>query len=87
MAFELRKISIRQQPSFNILYKGNSVGLFVPDLIVFNAIVVDTKVIDRISDHERGLMFELSSNHETARRNNLEFQACQIGVGKNRPVN
>jgi GxxExxY protein len=54
--FELRKIPFRQQPSFNILYKGNSVGLFVPDLIVFDAIVVDTKVIDRIGDHERGLI-------------------------------
>jgi GxxExxY protein len=31
-------------------------GAFVPDLIVFNSIVVDTKVIDRITDHERGLI-------------------------------
>jgi len=30
--------------------------LFVPDLIVFDAVVFDTKVIDRITDHERGLM-------------------------------
>jgi GxxExxY protein len=35
---------------------GVQVGLFIPDLIVFNAVVVDTKVIDRITDHERGLM-------------------------------
>ena len=31
-------------------------GLFIPDLIAFDAVVVDTKVIDRITDHERGLM-------------------------------
>jgi len=36
--------------------KGQRVGAFVPDLVVFNSIVVDTKVIDRITDHERGLM-------------------------------
>ena len=30
--------------------------MFVPDLIAFHAIVVDTKVIDKITDHERGLM-------------------------------
>src|SRR6266516_3618851 len=39
-----------------VLFKGQKVGTFVPDLIVFNSIVVDTKVIDRITDHERGLM-------------------------------
>ena len=54
--FRLRQIPFRQQPVFDVLYKENKVGLFVPDLIVFNSIVVDTKVIDRITDHERGLM-------------------------------
>jgi GxxExxY protein len=36
--------------------KASKVGLFIPDLIAFDAVVVDTKVIDRITDHERGLM-------------------------------
>lgn len=54
--FQLRQIPYRQQPVFDVLYKENKVGLFVPDLIVFDSIVVDTKVIDRITDHERGLM-------------------------------
>ena len=54
--FGLRQIPFRQQPAFDVLYKGQKVGTFVPDLVVFNSIVVDTKVIDRITDHERGLM-------------------------------
>ena len=54
--FGLRKIPFRQQPCFDVLYKGRQVGLFVPDLIAFDAVIVDTKVIDRITDHERGLM-------------------------------
>lgn len=54
--FLLRKIPFKQQPSFDVLYKGQKIGLFVPDLIVFDALVVDTKVIDKITDHERGLM-------------------------------
>jgi len=54
--FRLRGIPFRQQPVFDVLYKGNKVGLFVPDLIAFESIVVDTKVIDRITDRERGLM-------------------------------
>src|SRR5437868_8648009 len=54
--FGLEGIPFQQQPSFDILYKGHKVGLFVPDLIAFNAVVVVAKVIDRITDHERGLM-------------------------------
>jgi GxxExxY protein len=54
--FSLRNIPFRQQPTFDVLYKSHKIGLFVPDLIVFDSIVLDTKVIDRITDHERGLM-------------------------------
>jgi GxxExxY protein len=36
------------------MYKGVQVSEFVPDLIAGQSVVVDTKVIDRISDHERG---------------------------------
>jgi GxxExxY protein len=54
--FSLRNIAYRQQPAFDVVYKSQKIGLFVPDLIVFDSIVVDTKVIDRITDHERGLM-------------------------------
>jgi len=54
--FDLRRIPFRQQPSFDVLYKGHKVGLFIPDLIAFDAVIVDTKMIDRITDHERGLM-------------------------------
>lgn len=54
--FGLRKIPFRQQPSFDVLYKGHKIGPFVPDLIGFDYVVIDTKVIDRITDHERGLM-------------------------------
>ena len=53
--FRLQNIPFRQQPSFDILYKGYQVGLFIPDLIAFDAVVVDT-VIEQITDHERGLM-------------------------------
>src|SRR6266496_854517 len=54
--FGLRQIPLKQQPVFDVLYKGQKVGAFIPDLIVFDSIVVDTKVIDRITDHERGLI-------------------------------
>ena len=52
----LRKIPFQQQARFDIIYKGHNVGVYMPDLIAFGTIVVDTKVIDRITNHERGLM-------------------------------
>ncbi len=30
--------------------------MFKPDLVAFDAIVVDTKVIEQITEHERGMM-------------------------------
>ena len=54
--FRLGKVPYQQQPLFDVLYKGHKVGLFIPDLIAFDAVVVDTKVIEQITDHERGVM-------------------------------
>ncbi|MBK9991961.1 MAG: GxxExxY protein [Verrucomicrobia bacterium] len=54
--FGLAKIPIEQQKRFPVLYKGVQVSEYVPDLIVFGAVIVDAKVIDRITDHERGQM-------------------------------
>ena len=54
--FGIRKIPFHQQANFDVLYKGHKVGLFIPDLIAFGSVVVDAKVIDRISDVERGQM-------------------------------
>ena len=54
--FRLRGIPFQQQPFFDVVYKETKVGLFIPDLSAFETVVVDTKVIDRISDHERGIM-------------------------------
>ena len=56
VVFNLRKIPFKQQPHFDVLYKGVKVGEFAPDLIAFDAVVVDAKVIERITDHERGQM-------------------------------
>ena len=67
--FGLRKIPFRQQPSFDVLYKGQKVGVFVPDLIAFDSVVVDAKVIEQITDHERGLML-----------NYLRITGLRVGV-------
>jgi GxxExxY protein len=50
----LRGISYRQQPHYDVLYKNELVGEYIPDLIVSDSVVVDAKTIDTITDHEIG---------------------------------
>jgi GxxExxY protein len=52
----LREISCQQQARFDVVYKAVKVGEYVPDLIAAGRIIVDAKVIDRITNHERGQM-------------------------------
>ncbi len=54
--FEYRGIPFLQQPRFPILYREKQVSEFIPDLIAFDKVIVDTKVIERITDHEIGQM-------------------------------
>jgi GxxExxY protein len=67
--FGIRKIPFDQQKSFDVLYKGISVGRFQPDLVAYGAVVVDAKVIDRITDVERGQML-----------NYLKITKLRVGV-------
>ena len=41
----------------------------MPDLIAFDSVVVDTKAVERITDHERGLML-----------NHLRITGLRVGV-------
>ncbi|MEI6178818.1 MAG: GxxExxY protein [Verrucomicrobiota bacterium] len=54
--FELREIPFIQQPRYPVEYKERRVGEFIPDMVVFGKIIVDTKTIDRISDIELAQM-------------------------------
>ena len=67
--FGLREIPFQQQPRFNVIYKAVVVGEYVPDLVCFNQIVVDAKVIEQISDHELGQML-----------NYLKITGLRVGI-------
>src|SRR3972149_3637292 len=54
--FGIKGIPYAQQPRFEVKYKGVLVGEYVPDLIAYEQLVVDAKVIERITDHELGQM-------------------------------
>ena len=52
--FKIRGIPFDQQRRFAVIYKEVQIGEFIPDLIAFENIVIDVKVIDQITDRERG---------------------------------
>jgi GxxExxY protein len=52
----LRGIPAVQQPRHEVVYKDVKVGEYVPDLVVFEKVIVDTKVIEHFTDHELGQM-------------------------------
>jgi len=54
--FKRRTIGFDQQRRFEVLYKGEHVGEFIPDLIAYEKVVMDAKCVDRMTDHERGQM-------------------------------
>ncbi|MGN6554700.1 MAG: GxxExxY protein [Verrucomicrobiota bacterium] len=54
--FGLQNIPCEQKRRFDVLYKKQPVGFYVPDLIAFGQVVVDTKTIEKITDEERGKM-------------------------------
>jgi GxxExxY protein len=54
--FKRRNMAFDQQRRFEVLYKSEHVGEFIPDLIAGSSVIVDAKAIDRITDVERGQM-------------------------------
>jgi len=54
--FGLKEIPVQQQKKFDVNYKQVTVGEYIPDLICFENVIVDTKTIECITDHEIGKM-------------------------------
>jgi GxxExxY protein len=67
--FRLRGICYAQQERHRVLYKSELVGEYIPDVVVEQKLIIDTKTIDRITDHERGQML-----------NYLRITALPVGV-------
>ncbi|MEA2109824.1 MAG: GxxExxY protein [Pseudomonadota bacterium] len=67
--FGLRSISTKQQPHYDVIYKTVKVGDYIPDLIAFDQIIVETKTIERITDIERGQVI-----------NYLKITGLRVGV-------
>ncbi|HEX7570729.1 MAG TPA: GxxExxY protein [Verrucomicrobiae bacterium] len=78
--FKLKGAAFDQQRRFPVLFRGVEVGEFVPDLIAFGLVIVDPKVIDRITDHERGQMLNYLRITKLRVGFDFEFQKCPVGI-------
>ncbi len=67
--FGINKIPVQQQPRFEVKYKGVQVGGYVPALVAYGKLVVDTKVIEQITDHELGQL-----------TNYLKITGLEVGI-------
>lgn len=65
----IKNIPVRQQSRYKVMYQGAEVGEYVPDLVTHEIIVVDTKVMDRITNHEAGQMM-----------NDLKITGLRVGL-------
>ncbi|MFA5701656.1 MAG: GxxExxY protein [Desulfuromonas sp.] len=67
--FGLRNIPVRQQSRYDVTYKMVKVGDYIPDLIVFDQLIVETKTIEKITNIERGQVI-----------NYLKITGLRVGV-------
>src|SRR6266550_7974731 len=84
--FGLRNIPLRQQPAFDVLYKGQKVGLFIPDLIAFDA---NRRGYESDRPDYRPRTWtdaELSADNQAPCWRHPQFQALQTRAAANRSV-
>ena len=77
--FRLRGIPFTQQERHQVLYKGELVGEYVPDLVVQQKLIVDTHHRPRTRSD-----VELPPDHYSTRWDHPEFQTRTPGVGASR---
>ena len=65
----VRNIPFKQQPRYGVVYKNVKVGEYIPDLVVFDRVIVDLKTIERITGREISQML-----------NYLKVTGLQIGL-------
>ncbi len=66
--FTLREIPFQPQPPLKIFYKGCDCGLYRPDFICYNKIIVELKAVDRLLDQ-----------HIAQLLNYLRATGCRLG--------
>lgn len=53
-AFQDKGLRFSKQKQFPIKYAGRNVGLFIPDFVINDQIIVEIKTIEKITSNEQG---------------------------------
>lgn len=75
----LRNSSVRQEVEFNIKYKGTQVGRYIADMIVADAVVVETKAVDAIHSSHIGQTLNYMRASGLNRGLILNFGTARLG--------
>ncbi|MCB9981284.1 MAG: GxxExxY protein [Rhodospirillales bacterium] len=54
IAFDKRNLQFSQQKQFPISFEGQNVGIFIPDFVIEDQIILELKTIDKITNNEKG---------------------------------
>jgi GxxExxY protein len=54
VALSKRNIDFSQQKQFKLEYEEQEIGVFIPDLVIEDKIIVELKTIDKIGNNEKG---------------------------------
>jgi GxxExxY protein len=54
VAFEKEGLQFSQQKQFNVFFEDQNVGVFIPDFVVEDQIIVELKTIECIGRYEKG---------------------------------
>ena len=75
-----RSHSVEQQRTFDVHYKGQHIGQLIPDLIVDELVIVDTKVVSTFNDNHVAQMMGVSCHRGPAFGPAGELQVCQTAM-------
>jgi GxxExxY protein len=85
--FQLRSIPYNQQKSYPIYYKDTQVDVLIPDLVVLDNVIVDTKTIKFISERELAQMLTYLKATKLPAGLIINFGNPKVEIKRVHPVN
>jgi GxxExxY protein len=80
IALRKRGLSSEQQKAYNVSYEGEHIGRLIPDLIVANEIIIDTKVVSAFNESHLAQMLGYLNITELKTGLLLNFKYSKLGI-------
>ena len=84
--FQFRSIPYDQQRQFPLFYKDTQIDILIPDLIVFDEIIVDTKTLKAITERELAQMLSYLKATKLALGLIINFGNPKVEVKRVHPI-